>query len=61
MKYLISRSKKGEKISDLAGSWDVSDEEVNEIKASIARHGKNTKTTIDIIPRLFSEKVKTKR
>jgi hypothetical protein len=43
MKYLISRSKKGEKISDLAGSWDVSDEEVKEIKASISQAWENHK------------------
>ena len=35
MKHLINRRKKGTKISDLAGSWDLTDEEVKEIKASI--------------------------
>jgi len=35
MKHLIRRSKKGKKISDLAGLWNVSDEEAKEIKASI--------------------------
>jgi hypothetical protein len=34
MKYLIRRSKKGKKISDLAGSWIMSDNEAEEIKAS---------------------------
>lgn len=35
MKHLIRRSKKGKKISDLAGLWNVSDEEAKEIEASI--------------------------
>ena len=35
MKHLIRRSKKGKKISDLAGLWDMSDEEAEEIKTSI--------------------------
>jgi predicted CopG family antitoxin len=35
MKYLIRRSKKGKKISDLAGSWTMSDSETEEIKTSI--------------------------
>jgi hypothetical protein len=35
MKSLIRQSKKGKKISDLAGLWNVSDEEAEEIKASI--------------------------
>lgn len=35
MKHLINRKKKGTKISDLAGSWDLTDEELTEIKASI--------------------------
>jgi dissimilatory sulfite reductase (desulfoviridin) alpha/beta subunit len=36
MKQLIKRNKKGRIISDLAGLWkDVSDEEAEEIKASI--------------------------
>jgi hypothetical protein len=35
MKYLIRRSRKSKKISDLAGSWIMSDEEAKEIKASI--------------------------
>ena len=34
MKYLIRKSKKGKKISDLAGSWIMSDDEAEEIKAS---------------------------
>jgi hypothetical protein len=37
MKYLIRRSKKGRKISDLAGSWLMSDDEAEEIKSSIAK------------------------
>lgn len=35
MKYLIRRSRKGRKISDLAGSWSMNAEEADEIKASI--------------------------
>ena len=35
MKHLIRRNKKGIKISDLAGLWNVSDQESKEIKASI--------------------------
>jgi predicted nucleic acid-binding protein len=35
MKDLIKRREKGRKISDLAGSWNVTDVEFNEIKASI--------------------------
>lgn len=35
MKYLLRRSKKGKKISDLAGSWSMSDSEAKEIKGSI--------------------------
>ncbi len=35
MRYLIRRSRKGRKISDLAGSWIMSDSEAQEIKASL--------------------------
>ena len=35
MKYLIRRSRKGKKISDLAGSWSMNDDEAKEIKESI--------------------------
>lgn len=35
MKYLIRRNRKGRKISDLVGSWIMSDTEAQEIKASI--------------------------
>ncbi len=35
MKHLIRQSKKGKKITDLAGSWDMTDEEAEEIKTSI--------------------------
>jgi hypothetical protein len=37
MKYLLSRKKKGKKISDLAGSWSMSDQEAEEIQASFAK------------------------
>ena len=35
MKYLIRRSRKGKKISDLAGSWSMNDDEAEEVKESI--------------------------
>jgi predicted CopG family antitoxin len=35
MKHLISQRQKGVKITDLAGSWSITDEEIKEIKASI--------------------------
>lgn len=35
VKYLISRSRKGKTISDLAGSWSMTEDEANKIKASI--------------------------
>lgn len=35
MKYLISLRGKGVRITDLAGSWDISDRELAEIKASL--------------------------
>ncbi len=37
MKHLIKRRKRGTRISDLAGSWDVTDEELKEIKLSISQ------------------------
>jgi len=35
MKDLIKQREKGRKISDLAGSWNLTDKEVEEIKTSI--------------------------
>jgi len=35
IKHLTKRRKKGVKISDLAGSWKISDKEAEEIKTSI--------------------------
>ena len=35
MEYLISKRAKGAKITDLAGSWDITDAELAEIKASL--------------------------
>ena len=35
MKDLIKRKEKGRKISDLAGSWNITDTEFKEIKTSI--------------------------
>ena len=37
MKYLIRRSRRGKKISDLAGSWSMSDSDAEEVKGSIAK------------------------
>ena len=37
MKHLIKRRKKGKKISDLAGSWNVTDKELKEIELSISK------------------------
>jgi len=37
MKYLIRQSRKGKKISDLAGSWSMNDTEAKEVKESIAK------------------------
>jgi predicted nucleic acid-binding Zn-ribbon protein len=37
MKHLIKRRKKGKKISDLAGSWNVTDKEFKEIESSISK------------------------
>jgi len=44
MKYLIRRSKRGKKISDLAGSWIMSDSEAEEIKTSIDKAWATWKT-----------------
>jgi predicted CopG family antitoxin len=35
MKYLISLKGKGSKITDLAGSWEISDTELTQIKTSL--------------------------
>jgi predicted CopG family antitoxin len=43
MKYLVNRHEKGLKITDLAGSWDVTEEEVAEIKASLVEAWKKWK------------------
>lgn len=37
MKHLINKRKKGKKITDLAGSWNITDEEAKEIKSSISQ------------------------
>ena len=37
MKYLIQRTRKGKKISDLAGSWSMNEAEAEEVKESIAK------------------------
>ena len=43
IKQLTKRRKKGTKISDLAGSWKMSDREAEEIKATIDKAWKNWK------------------
>jgi predicted CopG family antitoxin len=43
IKQLTKRRKKGAKISDLAGSWKMSDKDAEEIKASINAAWKNWK------------------
>ena len=45
MKDLIKRREKGRKISDLAGSWNVTDAELKEIKTSIDESWKKWKPT----------------
>lgn len=45
MEYLIGQRGKGAKISDLAGSWDISDKELAEIKASLSEAWKLRKLT----------------
>ncbi len=45
MKYLISLRGKGVRITDLAGSWDISDRELAEIKASLKEAWKRWKLT----------------
>ena len=37
IKHLIRQREKERKITDLAGSWDVTDEEAEEIKTSISQ------------------------
>ena len=37
MKHLIKRKKRGTKISDLAGTWEMTDKELKTIKASISQ------------------------
>lgn len=43
IKQLTKRRKKGTKISDLAGSWKISDKETEEIKSAIDEAWKNWK------------------
>ena len=45
MKYLISLKEKTTKITDLAGSWDITDTELAEIKASLKEAWKQWKPT----------------
>jgi predicted CopG family antitoxin len=43
IKHLAKRRKKGVKISDLAGSWDMTDREAEEMKTAISEAWKNWK------------------
>jgi hypothetical protein len=43
MKHLTRLREKGRKITDFAGSWSVTDEEIKEIKASISEAWKKWK------------------
>ena len=43
IKQLTKRRKRGTKISDLAGSWKMTDKEAEEIKSSIGEAWKNWK------------------
>jgi predicted transcriptional regulator len=45
MKELIKRREKGRKISDLAGSWNVTDAELKEIETSIEESWKKWNPT----------------
>jgi predicted nucleic acid-binding Zn-ribbon protein len=36
MKYLMKEKEKGKKITDLAGSWNITDKELKQIKTSIS-------------------------
>ena len=36
MKYLMKEKEKGRKITDLAGSWNITDKELEQIKLSIS-------------------------
>jgi len=45
MKYLIKRKEKGRKISDLAGSWNLTDREHKEIRTSLDESWKKWKLT----------------
>lgn len=45
IRYLMEMSEPRSKISDLAGLWDVTDEEVEEILASLRRGWKSPKST----------------
>lgn len=43
MKHLINRRKRGTKIYDLAGTWEVTDEELKEINTGISPASKKWK------------------
>jgi hypothetical protein len=45
LNYLISTKGKSVKITDLAGSWEISDDELAEIKASLAEAWKRWRLT----------------
>ena len=43
MKHLIKQRKKGHKISDMAGSWELTEKEAKELKDSINKAWENWK------------------
>jgi hypothetical protein len=43
MKHLIRKRKKGTKISDLAGTWNITDEEAEKIETAINQAWENWK------------------
>jgi len=45
MKYLINLKEKNTKITDLAGTWDITDKELVEIKTSLKEAWKRWKLT----------------
>lgn len=45
MKHLVNLKEKTTKITDLAGTWDITDKELAEIKTSLKEAWKRWKTT----------------
>jgi hypothetical protein len=45
MKHLLKRRKRGSKISDLAGTWDITDKELTQINQSVREAWEKWKPT----------------